>query len=111
MESAILSERPESGTRTVYHEDTDGRVVLERTTDVTDLLEYLKARRNALDERARWRGNGAQNLIGSIPMSEWSDMREKCREAGAFDKARFVVMCNNWLCANPAFKARHWNRL
>jgi hypothetical protein len=112
MESRILTARPEAGLQTLMHKDVDGRVILERKTEVTDLLEYLKARRNSLDERARWRGDGAQNLVGAIPMSEWSDMREQCTDQyGKCDKARFVVMCNNWLSANPFFKARHWNRL
>lgn len=102
MSSRELSYDPITKTRRLFHTDNDGNYAIETRQDVTDVLETNKALHAMTDERARWSDAGAGTLIGSIPMSVYTQLQRDGvidAEGGVHDDARLL----KWL-SDPEHK-------
>ena len=71
--SRLLDFDPVRKSRTLFHYDaSDDTMVHHYEQDVTDVVEYNKARYNLFDERTRWAADG--DLVASIPNVVWFDL-------------------------------------
>ena len=66
METRPFFFDPATKSRTLWHQDYDGNVVIENESDVEDVVEEAKTLYNMHDERARWAGD--VHHVASIPM-------------------------------------------
>jgi hypothetical protein len=88
--SRLLDYDAATGTKTIFHSDGEGGGTIETQQDVTDLLEYNKARYNNVDERARY-GEKAW-IVASLPMHVYFDLK---RKGIADDQKKFKAWLND----------------
>jgi len=69
----LLHKDPQTGVSEYYVSDGE-RFHIEREVDVTDTIEFNKAKYNSTDERANW---GEMAHIATIPLTLYYDLKAK----------------------------------
>ncbi|MCC2626382.1 MAG: hypothetical protein K0S14_32 [Thermomicrobiales bacterium] len=88
--SRLLDYDPDTKTKTIFHSDGEGGYTIETLQDVTELVEYNKARYNNVDQRARW-GEKAW-VAASLPPHVYMDLKMK---GIADDEKKFKAWLND----------------
>ncbi len=99
MRTRPLSLDPATASRTLWHEDHDGIVVVETQQDVEAVVEDAKIRYNMFDEKSRWKGD--MHKVASIPMPILMDLQ---KQGIIDDPKRFAAWLND--SDNGAFRTR-----
>jgi hypothetical protein len=61
----VLTSDPITKTVTLWHDDGEGGATIETRQDVSDIMEFNRARHNSFDQRAGWKGD--MHWVGKIP--------------------------------------------
>ena len=69
----LLHKDPLTGVAEYYVSDGE-KFRIERTQDVTDVIEFNKAKYNSTDERAKW---GEMTHIATLPLTLFYDLKAK----------------------------------
>lgn len=87
--SRLMDVDPDTGTETWFHYDAvTEECTVETKRDLQHVIDDNKVIFNEFDERARWRGDGGQNRVASIPDFIWYDLVKRgiTRDKKAFRK-------------------------
>lgn len=103
MGSRIFDEDGFTRSRRIWHEDYDGRVVLETNTDVTQALKDAESANNEHTQgrRSKWSDELTGNRIATIPTVVYMQLH---KEGIVQDQDRFKKWLND--PDNSAFRTR-----
>jgi hypothetical protein len=73
--SLLFDEDRDAAMRRIWHQDADGRIVLQTEHDVQDIIDDAKTRYNLHDERAPWKGD--THKVAQIPMPILMELERK----------------------------------